>query len=129
MDNTIILADKQDEANIVEEERHEWLLKVLVALGANLDIIKNNTLEAKNHISSIGLDVILKSDGEIDIYRYEYDKALNEDGNVTMVEKGNYLVAQWLKPKYILRVDGNEKFYEIHIKEWSLPFQMVKLGE
>jgi hypothetical protein len=120
----IILADKQDEMNVVDEERQIWLQKVLIALGADSEIIKDNTIGAKNHISSLGLDVVLKPDGEIDIMRYEYEQIGEES-----VEKEEYLVAQWFKPKYILKEKDNNKFYEIHIEEWALPFQMANLGD
>jgi|19_taG_2_1085344.scaffolds.fasta_scaffold08705_3 hypothetical protein len=120
----IILADKQEEMKAVDEERQAWLQKVLVALGANPDIIKKNTIEAKNHISSLGLDVVLKPEGEINILRFDY-----EEINGETVEKGCYPVAQWLSPKYILKIEDGKKFYEIHIEEWALPFQMLNLGE
>jgi len=120
----IILADRQDETDAVNEERQDWLQRVLVALGADPEIIKKNTINAKNHISSLGLDVVLKSDGEIDIHRFEYDQV--ED---VTIEKDSYLVAQWFKPKFIVKEDDGKKFYEIHIEEWALPFQMSNLGE
>ena len=120
----IILADRQDEMAAVEEERQDWLQRVLVALGANPDIIKKNTIEAKNHISSLGLDVVLKPEGEIDIHRYEYEQV-----EEITIEKESYLVAQWFKPKFILKEEDGEKFYEAHIEEWALPFQMANLGD
>jgi len=120
----IILADRQDEINVVEEEKQAWLQKVLVALGADVDKINENTITAKNHVSSLGLDVILKSEGEIDIMRYD-----NEQVGETIVETEGYLVAQWFKPRYILKKEDNNWFYEIHIEEWALPFQMTNLGE
>ena len=116
----IILADRQDELNVVNEERQVWLQKVLVALGADAEVIKNNTIDAKNHISSLGLDVLLKPEGEIDIIRFEH----NEDG-----EEIEDLVAQWKQPELILIKKENEKYYEIHIKEWARPFQMTNLGD
>lgn len=117
----IILADRTDELPAVEEERQAWLQKVLVALGADKDIIKDNTIGAKNHIESLGLDVVLKRD-EIDIFRYEFEEI---DGR--FVEKDKYLVAQWFEPKFILKTDGKDKYYEIHIDEWALPFQMQNI--
>ena len=93
---TKILADVGDERKIIEEERQNWLHRVLIALGADEKAISENTLEAKRHVSQLGLDVESHPDGSIDIARLElsFVKVPGEDDKEVPVETGRQLVAQ-----------------------------------
>lgn len=121
---TTILADASDEARIIAEERQAWLQRVLVALGANEAIISQNTLEAKRHVSELGLDVESHSDGSIDIARLDIAVASQEGGEGMPVETGRKLVAQWLPPKLVRIKDQPRDYYRITLREWALPFHM-----
>jgi hypothetical protein len=101
-----ILINTEDLTDTVKEEKQLWLIKVLVALGAREDLLNED--DRRDHLSSIGLEVWSNvKDDSIDIFRY------------------NKLVAQWKTPKLIKVKEGKGKFYyEIHLNEWALPFQI-----
>jgi len=120
---TTILADVGDERQAIDEERQAWLRRVLVALGADEATISENTLEAKRHVSSLGLDVEGHPDGSIDIARLEISVIASEDKEVP-IETGRQLVAQWLPPKLLRVKDRPRDYYRITLCEWALPFQM-----
>jgi hypothetical protein len=117
---TTILADAGDESRIIAEECQAWLRRVLIAFGADEAVISGNTLEAKRHVSALGLDVEGHPDGSIDIVRL--DMSVVAEGE-TPVETGHRLVAQWLSPK-LVRIKGRPRdHYRITLREWALPFQ------
>lgn len=100
----IILANIEDVTDIVEEEKQNWIFKVLVALGAEEEALKND--DYRIYLMSLQLEVWSNlSDGTVDIFR---------EGK---------MVGQWKPPKLIKRKD-KESYYEIHLNEWALPFQM-----
>ena len=103
---TVLLADRLDEQRVIDLERQKWLHEVLIALGADAEIIEAGGLDAKNHLAAYELEVWETYFGTIDIHR-----------------KGK-LVAQWKVPKIIVIKETAEKWYcEIHLNEWALPFQ------
>jgi hypothetical protein len=108
---TVILCNRGDEREVIEEARTEWLHEVLVALGVDEsvfgdDIDKN---EAREYLMSRDLEVWTHVDGSLNILRK--DK----------------VVAQWKAPKLTLRKEkSNEWYYEVKLEEWALPFQMSK---
>lgn len=120
---TTVLADAGDESRVIGEERQAWLRRVLVALGADEGIVSENTLEAKRHVSSLGLDVEGHPDGSIDIARLDISVVAGEGGKEVPVETGRQLVAQWLPPKLVRVRDRPRDYYRITLREWALPFQ------
>jgi len=120
---TTILASVGDETKIVDEEKRAWLQRVLIAFGADENIISNNTLGTKRHLTQLGLDVVSHFDGSIDIARFETAVVQTPDGEVP-VESGRRLVAQWLPPKLVRMREKPKDFYMITLNEWALPFQM-----
>lgn len=103
----IILVNTEDLTKTIEEEKDLWVDKVVVALGANRDRLKDD--DVKDYLMSLRLEVWSNlSDGTVDILR---------DGK---------LVGQWKAPKLIKRKEPNESYYEIHLNEWALPFQMQR---
>ena len=102
----IILVNTEDLTDTIEEEKSLWVNKVLVALGANKDRLQDDDI--KEYLMSIRLEVWSNlSEGTVDIYR---------DGK---------LVGQWKVPKLIRRKE-KEYYYEIHLNEWALPFQVKR---
>jgi len=124
---TTILASIGDERRIIDEERQDWLYRVLKAFGADEKIISQDTLEAKRHVSQLGLDVVGGHDGSITIYRFELALAMVPEGTsmkeITM-ETNRQLVAQWLPPKLVRIREASGDHYRIVLQEWALPFQM-----
>ena len=109
---SIILADRGDENKIIEEEKQLWVYKVLLALGANEEVLgEAEDAEVREYLSALNLEIWNKYDGSIDILR------------------GDKIVAQWKPPELILIKDKPKWYYEIHIQEWALPFQMENRGK
>lgn len=105
--STIILADRRDEQKVINEEKEIWVYDVLVALGADEDILAEiEKKDMSEYLSILELEVWDKINGEIDIFRKKK------------------LVAQWKQPKLKLIKKALECYYEIHLNEWALPFQM-----
>jgi len=121
---TIILADIGGEQKAIEEERQEWLQRVLVALGADKEIISQNTLEAKQHVSQLGLSVENHVDGTLEIFRLEIAVVYQpSEGKEVPVETKRKTVAQWLPPKIIRIREASGDHHRIILQEWALPFQ------
>jgi hypothetical protein len=114
-----ILADVGDELKIIEEEKQLWLHKVLIALGANKEIISKNTIEAKRHLSVLNLDVDMHTNGFVEIVRLEF--LSNNEETKTI---GRKVIAQWFPPKLIKIKNSPKDYYRIVLNEWALPFQM-----
>jgi hypothetical protein len=101
----IILVNSEDVTDTIEEEKRNWALKVLKAFGANEKRLQED--DVKEYLMSLKLELWNNlSDQTIDILR---------DGK---------LVAQWKVPKLIRKKENNGFYYEIHLNEWALPFQM-----
>lgn len=108
---TIVLADRYDEQRVLEEEKRDWLNRVLVALGLSEDLLDSDNL--RDHLTALGLEVWHGI----------------ADGSVDMLRNGK-LVAQWKHPKFVLIKELSGKYYyELHLNEWALPFQMRKKEE
>lgn len=103
----IILVNIEDLTDTIEEEKTSWTFKVLKAFGAKEERLKEN--DVKEYLISLKLEVWDNlSERTIDIFR---DKKL---------------VAQWKPPKLIRKRENDEYYYEIHLNEWALPFQMSR---
>lgn len=103
---TVILVNTEDVTDTIEEEREAWVERVLVALGADQNRIKD--IDSREYLMSLNLEVWNNiSNGCVDIHR------------------DSKIVAQWKEPKLIKKKeDKNKYYYEIHLNEWALPFQM-----
>jgi len=111
--SSVILADRYDAQNIIDEEKEVWVYNVLVALGADEDILTSIPKEEMSeYLSLLEMEVWNNANSTVDIFR-----------------KGK-LVAQWKVPKLKLIKEGRNKYYyEIQLDEWALPFQMQRRGE
>lgn len=125
-----ILADVGDEQEVIAEERQNWLHRVLIALGADKEIISSNTMGAKRHLAELDLIVWRHVDGMIRIYRPQYawvEMPGELEGSVTEapIETDKKLLAEWRPPTLIKVREGNgRQHYRITLREWALPFQM-----
>jgi hypothetical protein len=128
---TTILVDIGDEQSVIDEERQSWLRRVLVALGADEEIISENTMEAKRHLGELDLIVWRFSDGSLRVYRPQYevlDIEQEKGAQQVPVEKQQKLLAEWLPPKLVrVREGGGREHYRITLREWALPFQMGEI--
>lgn len=111
--SNIILASRGDEQKVVAEEKEEWIYQVLLALGIEEEIlVELSNREIVDFLNTSGIEVI---------------DNLGEES--VKISKNDNLVAEWKAPKFILKKENNEYYYEIHLNEWALPFQMSRKGE
>lgn len=104
----IVLADRGDEQNVIEEERQEWLSEVLLALDVPVDAFKLDIDDMRRYLASIEIEVWDNSDGTLDVY------------------KGEDIVAQWKEPRMVLIKETPKKwYYEIHLNSWARPLQKL----
>jgi hypothetical protein len=105
----IVLADRGSEQKIIEEERQEWLTKVLLAMGVPAKALELNSFDIKNYLTSMEVEVWRNADGSLDVY------------------KNDQTVAQWKIPKLVLIKETPKKwYYEIHLNAWALPLQNLE---
>lgn len=131
---SVILCDIDDLDEVISEEKQAWLQRVLIALGAEEAEIAQNTYEAKEHLTRLGLDVWRHHDGSIEILRPEYiqvpiemtDDETGEPMTMThRLESRQKKVAEWLPPEVVrIREGRRNDHYRITLREWALPFQM-----
>ena len=102
--------------------------RVLIAFGADPEVISSNTMEAKTHLASLGLVVYTGVDGSVEVFRPEIVvvEVPEDDGSKEVeVEKAQRLVAQWLPPTLVrVREAPGKEHYRITLKAWALPLQM-----
>lgn len=101
----VVLADRGDEINVIEEEREEWVNNVLIALGVPQEILTYNKDIIKTHLLSLQIEIWQNEKGAIDIY------------------KDDKIIAQWKEPKLNLIKEPKSMYYEIQINAWALPLQ------
>lgn len=107
--SSIILADRCDLQNILKEEKKNWVYNVLVALGADKDILVSNK-DMSEYLSLL----------EIEVWN-------NIGTNAVDIFRKGKLVAQWKNPKFrLIKEEKNKYYYEIQLNEWALPFQMKR---
>lgn len=90
-----LYVNREDFRQVEEEERNNYLLKILENIGVPVEgLFENNSIKnrikLKELLSKYKVTVVLESSGDMDIY-YESD-----------------LIAKWFKPRYILRQDHSE---------------------
>lgn len=111
--SNIILANRGDEQKIVAEEKEEWVYQVLLALGIDEKILTElDNKDIVDFLNTVGIEI--------------FDNLGEESVKIV---KNNKTVAEWKQPKFILKKDGKEYYYEIHLNEWALPFQMSRKGD
>lgn len=128
---TTILVDVGDEQQVIDEERQNWLHRVLVALGADEQIISENTMEAKRHLGELDIVVWRYADGSLRVFRPQYEVFQTEVEAGTQqvpIEVGQKLLAEWLPPKLVrVREGGGREHYRVTLREWALPLQMGEI--
>ena len=113
-----ILCNRSDANEIIAEARDEWIISVLIDLGVPENVIEegfdDESVVAReeyiNSMNDLGLAIELYSNGEVDIFkRVWYTDERDE----------KQIIAQWKTPERILKVDGRDLYYEIHLNKWS----------
>jgi len=128
---TTVLTDIGDEEQVIAEERQDWLQRVLVALGADEGLIAENSMEAKEHLMMLGIDVWRYVDGSIKVVRPNYTtfEVPSEDPERQVdeidVSVGHKVIAEWNVPEIVrIKESPGKAHSQIKLREWALPFQM-----
>lgn len=107
MAQEVILCNRGDEHEIIEEEKAFWIKDVLVAIGVDEEIVNKGGMDLKFYLDS----------HEIDVWQ-------NLENGGVEIHRKDKLIAEWKYPRLVLKKDGRNYFYEIKLNEWALPFQM-----
>ena len=117
---TIFLCNIEDANKLIEEERLYWTYSVLDALKIPEEIyLSNNIDEYLNNMDQYGIDIILHTNGNVDIYKKEWYQGKNEQLSGWLPPTKEHLIAQWKTPSKIRIVEGKNVYYEVHTNEWS----------
>jgi len=104
----IVLSDRGDEQNVIEEEKQEWLNEVLIALDVPVQAFELDIQDMRDYLISVEIEIWNNHDGTMDVY------------------KGESVVAQWKIPKLILIKETPKRwYYEIHLDSWARPLQKL----
>jgi hypothetical protein len=116
----VILCNISDANQILQEKCKEWVYNILELLKIPHEIIYcQNISMFRGGLSECGLHIETRLCGEeVDIYKLEWYDDGKKEGWLPIDKK--YLIAQWKRPKYIRRVDGDDVYYELHLNEWSM---------
>jgi hypothetical protein len=111
-----ILCNLSDANKIIEESRQEWISEILESLNVDEEIINGDIRKYRQKMEEIGVDVILYSNGEVDVFK----KVWFEDGfnQGWLPAKEENLIAQWKMPVRVKRIEEKEVYYEIYLNEW-----------
>jgi len=115
-----------DAAEIIEEARNEWIIETLMALNIPEEIIELGYDDGSGRddyiyeMNELGITVELYSNGEVNVYKKVWITGATEEQCGWLPPKKQHIVAQWKTPEKIRRVEGNEVYYEIRLREWSV---------
>lgn len=120
-----ILCNLSDANEIIEEARNEWIIEVLLGLGVPEETIELgfDDIGRDDYIyemNDLGISVELYSTGEVDVHKKVWITGKNEESSGWLPPTKQHLVAQWKIPERVRRVNGNEVYYELHLREWSV---------
>ena len=118
---SIVLCNISDVVSVIAEEKTKWVHSILEALGVQEDTFKlTNIDEYRNKMEDMGIEVIYYTGGNINIYKKVWHEAKTQEGSGWLPPTDENLVAQWREPEYVKKIEGNEAYYEVHTKEWSI---------
>lgn len=109
MSQEVILCNRGDEHEIIEEEKVIWIRDVLMAIGVPESIIEDEDgMVLKHYLDAHAIDVWQNL----------------EDGSA-VIQRDDKLIGEWKYPKLTLKQEARNKwYYEIRLNEWAVPFQM-----
>lgn len=111
----LILCDRGDEHQVIEEEKAAWIRDVLIAIGVDEEIIDDeDRMGFKTYCDANGIDVEENlADGSVIISRTDMNSGQEK------------IIGEWKYPKLVMKKEAKNKYYyEIRLNEWALPFQM-----
>lgn len=118
----IILVNREDAHIVEQEEKTKWALSVMEKMGLDMsDLARNPTMDNLRRMRAI----LKKND--IDI--------IDVGGEDLEIYYNNTLIAEWIKPRYILKEDTKERspkyrFYlEMHLNSKIYLDKYVEKGD
>jgi len=123
----VILCNLSDANDVIAEARLYWTYEILSALNVPDEILfeLKDINDYRYEMEGLGIEVILKDNEEVDIYKKEWHEGPTEETSGWLEPMEEHLVAQWKKPHRVRKVEGKDVYYEIHINAWSM-FNMRK---
>jgi hypothetical protein len=117
--SNIILCNLSDANSIIDEERLYWVFDVLDYIGIPEEVYESKTIDEFRHsMDQYGIDVELSTNGEVRIYKKEwFNGKLVSDW---LPATDDQLIGHWKEPTRIIKINGREYYYEIHLNEWSI---------
>lgn len=117
-----ILCNISDAKNVIDEARNEWIQEVLSMLNVPEEVLEIRDIrEFRYELSdNFGIEVELKANGDVDVYKKQWNNTEIEELQGWLPIKKENLVAQWKEPQRVRRVEGKDVYYEIHLNEWSI---------
>jgi len=120
-----LLCNLSDTNQVIDDFKTEWTTKLLLKLGVDASIMSGPIQDFRYHMEEKGLEVELKSSGEVNIYKKVWHEDTNPEMCGWLPPTQNHLIAQWKEPTRTKRVDGKEVYYEVELNYWS----MIKIDE
>lgn len=94
----IILSNRYDSVDIIQEEKERWVISVLIALGMTEDELCEDEYTSRDIMHHKGIEVIDNVEGTIEII------------------KNKEVIGNWNAPILTLKLDeNNEMYYEIEL--------------
>lgn len=120
-----ILCNLSDANETIKEVRDEWIIEVLLALGISEETIELGFEDQERddylyEMNELGISVELNSNGEINVYKKVWFEGNTEETSGWLPPTEQHLVAQWKIPERVRKVEGNEVYYELRLREWSI---------
>ena len=120
-----ILCNLSDAIETIEEARDEWIIEVLLSLGVPEDTVELGFDDVGRDdyiykMNELGISIELYSTGEVDVYKKVWITGSTEESSGWLPPTKQHIVAQWKTPERIRRVNGDEVYYELHLREWSV---------
>jgi len=115
-----ILCNLSDANEIIDEERSYWMFEVLDGLNVPDEVYDaNNIDDYRDLMHELGVEVGLRADKGVDIYKLEWHEGETEEQSGWLPAEKKHLVAQWNKPVRTKISEGVNVYYKLKLNEWS----------
>ena len=118
--SSIILCNLSDANQYINEAKLQWVCNVLQNLGVPEEVYTSDIDAYRQTMSKMGIEVEIVTNGGVNIYKQTWHEGKNGEERGWVPVKEENLIAQWKEPTRIIKVEGQETFYEIHLNEWSI---------
>lgn len=118
---TTILCNLSDAIQCTKEARLQWICNILDSLGVPEEVYTSDMKAYRGKMAEMGIEVELVTNGDVNVYKQTwYTNKDDKDIGGWLPSKKENLVAQWKEPTRVMKIDGLEAYYELHLDEWSM---------